>query len=74
MAWSPHEVAVTQEMHVLAILQVNGAAMSSVLLTESMEYLHSIDCIKNGEWHRERGFPVSFAEGMVRFHKVGQGK
>lgn len=71
--WSPHEAAVPQEMHVLAILPVNGGEMGLILLREWKEYQHSIDCTRSGEWRREHGLPASFVEDMVRFHKVGQG-
>lgn len=56
-----------------AILLAKVAAKSSILLTEWMEYLHSIGSIKIGEWHRGHGIQVNFVEGMERFHKVGQG-
>jgi len=64
----PHEDALRQEKHVQ---QVNDGVMRSVLLMEWIEYLRSIGCILNGEWHMERGFPASFLEDKVKSHKVG---
>ena len=66
-----HEDALRQEKHVRATRQVNDGVMRSVLPMEWTEYLHSIGCILNGEWHMERGFPASFLEGTVKSHKVG---
>jgi len=52
-------------------MQVNVGVMRLLLPMELMEYRHSIDCRVNGEWHTEHEFPMSFAEGMVKSHKVG---
>lgn len=55
----------------LMIWQVNGGAMHLIMQMGLTGNLNSIDCILNGEWHREHRVQEKFLEGMVISQRVG---